>query len=251
MQHYGLANVWEQGDTITRAILIVLFAMSVLSWVVIVVNLWRIVQLTHLIERAATPFWQAGSFEAGVQGLVDARPSPERNPLLALALSGREAAAHHRDTHAELRERIGISEWITRCLKDTLDECIARMQGGLAMLASIGSTAPFVGLFGTVWGIYHALITIGESGQASLDHVAGPVGESLIMTAFGLFVAIPAVLGYNALTRANRALVRKLNRFAHDLHAWLVAGAQPTSRSPVVKLERRNDAAGEGAIEWQ
>jgi biopolymer transport protein ExbB len=251
MPHYGLANVWEQGDTITRAILVVLFVMSVLSWVVIVVKLWRIARLAHLVDRAAAPFWQAGSFEAGVQGLVEAGTAPERNPLLALALAGREAAAHHRDTHAQLHERIGVSEWITRCLKDTLDECIAHMQGGLAMLASIGSTAPFVGLFGTVWGIYHALVTIGETGQASLDHVAGPVGESLIMTAFGLFVAIPAVLGYNALTRANRALVRKLNRFAHDLHAYLVAGAQPASRSPAMPVERHGGATGEGAVEWQ
>jgi len=251
MQHYGLANVWEQGDSITRAILIVLFAMSVLSWVVIVVKLWRIVQLNRLVNRAAAPFWQAGSFEAGVQGLADARTSPERNPLLALALAGREAATHHRDTHAQLRERIGVSEWITRCLKDTLDECVTHMQGGLAMLASIGSTAPFVGLFGTVWGIYHALIMIGATGQASIDHVAGPVGESLIMTAFGLFVAIPAVLGYNALTRANRALVRKLNRFAHDLHAYFVAGAQPASRGKATTPERHNGAASEGAVEWQ
>ena len=100
-----------------------------------------------------------------------------------------------------------VSDWITRCLKDTMDEGVGRMQAGLAILASIGSTAPFVGLFGTVWGIYHALLAIGATGQTSIDQVAGPVGESLIMTAFGLFVAIPAVLGYNALTRANKSIV--------------------------------------------
>jgi biopolymer transport protein ExbB len=102
------------------------------------------------------------------------------------------------------------------------------MQGGLAVLASIGSTAPFVGLFGTVWGIYHALLTIGATGQTSIDAVAGPVGEALIMTAAGLFVAIPAVLGYNALTRANKAIVTKLNRFAHGLHGFFVTGARVT-----------------------
>ena len=122
-----------------------------------------------------------------------------------------------------------VSDWITRCLKDTMDEGVGRMQAGLAILASIGSTAPFVGLFGTVWGIYHALLTIGATGQTSIDQVAGPVGESLIMTAFGLFVAIPAVLGYNALTRSNKSIVTKLNRFAHGLHAFFVTGSKLSS----------------------
>jgi biopolymer transport protein ExbB len=112
-----------------------------------------------------------------------------------------------------------------------MDEGISRMQAGLAILASIGSTAPFVGLFGTVWGIYHALLAIGATGQTSIDQVAGPVGESLIMTAFGLFVAIPAVLGYNALTRANKGVVSKLRRFAHGLHAYFVTGARLASSS--------------------
>jgi biopolymer transport protein ExbD len=125
-----------------------------------------------------------------------------------------------------------VSDWVTRCLKDTMDEGISRMQAGLAILASIGSTAPFVGLFGTVWGIYHALLAIGATGQTSIDQVAGPVGESLIMTAFGLFVAIPAVLGYNALTRANKGIASKLRRFAHGLHAYFVTGARLASSSP-------------------
>lgn len=124
-----------------------------------------------------------------------------------------------------------VSDWVTRCLKDTMDEGISRMQSGLAILASVGSTAPFVGLFGTVWGIYHALLAIGATGQTSIDQVAGPVGESLIMTAFGLFVAIPAVLGYNALTRANKGVVSKLRRFAHGLHAYFVTGASLASSS--------------------
>ncbi len=127
-----------------------------------------------------------------------------------------------------------VSDWITRCLKDTMDEGVGRMQAGLTILTSIGSTSLFVGLFGTVWGIYHVLLTIGATGQTSIDQVAGPVGESLIMTAFGLFVAIPAVLGYNALTRANKSIVTKLNRFAHGL-AFFVTGAKLNSSAKRTK----------------
>ena len=121
-----------------------------------------------------------------------------------------------------------MSDWVTRCLRNGINEFTARMQSGLAILASVGSTAPFVGLFGTVWGIYHALIVIGTTGQASIDKVAGPIGEALIMTAFGLAVAIPAVLGYNAIVRGNKGVLGALNSFAHDLHAFFVTGARLT-----------------------
>ena len=122
-----------------------------------------------------------------------------------------------------------MSDWIERCLRRTLDDHVAKAQSGLTVLASIASTAPFVGLFGTVWGIYHALLGIGAAGQVSIDQVAGPIGEALIMTALGLLVAIPAVLGYNALVRGNKAILHKLNRFAHDLHAYFVTGARVSS----------------------
>jgi biopolymer transport protein ExbB len=122
-----------------------------------------------------------------------------------------------------------MSDWVTRSLRQTLDEFTAGLQSGMAVLASVGSTAPFVGLFGTVWGIYHALLSIGMAGQATIDKVAGPVGEALVMTALGLAVAIPAVLGYNALVRGNKGLLHKLNRFAHDLHAYFVTGARVSS----------------------
>ncbi len=121
---------------------------------------------------------------------------------------------------------IGTSEWITESLKRTADSIIGRMQAGLPVLASVGSTAPFVGLFGTVWGIYHALIAISASGSASIEKVAGPVGEALIMTAIGLFVAVPAVLGYNVLLRRNKNLQEAVSHFTHELHAYLISGAK-------------------------
>jgi biopolymer transport protein ExbB len=226
MQNYGIAHVWEQGDFVTRSIALALLIMSVLSWCAIVVKGWNIVRLKRLTKNAEAAFWHSDNFAEGVQRLGD--DNRDDNPFLALALSGQEAAEHHHQTQPHLHDRMDVSDWITRCLKDTMDDAVAKMQGGLAVLASIGSTAPFVGLFGTVWGIYHALMKIGATGQTSIDAVAGPVGEALIMTAFGLFVAIPAVLGYNALTRANKAIVTKLNRFAHGLHAYFVTGARLT-----------------------
>ncbi|RZF24962.1 MotA/TolQ/ExbB proton channel family protein [Paraburkholderia sp. UYCP14C] len=229
MQNYGLAHVWAQGDFVTRSIALALLIMSVMSWSVIVVKGWNVMRLKRLTKNAEQAFWHSDDLADGVKKLGGGASTPHDNPFLALALSGQEAADHHHQTQPHLHDRMDVSDWITRCLKDTMDESVARMQSGLAILASIGSTAPFVGLFGTVWGIYHALLAIGASGQSSIDQVAGPVGEALIMTAFGLFVAIPAVLGYNALTRANKAIVAKLSRFAHGLHAFFVTGARLSS----------------------
>ena len=159
------------------------------------------------------------------EGLLKLGPKSE-NPFRELAEEGREAVAHHRNTKAHLHDSLDVSDWVTRCLRNSIDNTTARLQSGLAVLASVGSTAPFVGLFGTVWGIYHALLSIGVAGQATIDKVAGPIGEALIMTALGLAVAIPAVLGYNALVRGNKSILGKLNSFAHDLHAYFVTGAR-------------------------
>ncbi|WP_144109542.1 MotA/TolQ/ExbB proton channel family protein [Paraburkholderia sp. BCC1886] len=233
MQDYGVENVWSQGDFVTRGILLLLLVMSVLSWTVIVLKAMDVMRMRRLTRRAERLFWHSDNFAEGLDKLGGhaAAPVAARNPFAALAVSGREAADHHLLTQPHLHDRLNVSDWIARCLGDTLDDTVANLQRGLAVLASIGSTAPFVGLFGTVWGIYHALLAIGAAGQTSIDHVAGPVGESLIMTACGLFVAIPAVLGYNALTRANHGIVTKLNRFAHGLHAYFVTGAQLSSRT--------------------
>jgi biopolymer transport protein ExbB len=229
MQSYGLANIWAQGDLITRGIAIALLAMSILTWTVIAVKGWNLARLGRLTKHAEREFWHSDDFAGGIDKLSEALPAPSDNPFLALALSGQEAADHHQRTRPHLHDRLDVSDWITRCLKDTMDDGVARMQRGLAVLASIGSTAPFVGLFGTVWGIYHALIGIGSSGQVSIDQIAGPIGEALIMTAFGLVVAIPAVLGYNVLTRSNKAIIGRLRRFAHGLHAYFVTGAHLAS----------------------
>lgn len=221
MEEYGFSHVWAQGDFVTRAIVVVLLVMSILSWTVIVVKSWHLLRLKRITRNAEQEFWHSENFSAGLQKLGNVSD----NPFSSLALAGQEAAEHHRHSQPQLHDRLDISDWITRCLKDSVDQSVTRMQSGLAVLASIGSTAPFVGLFGTVWGIYHALLAIGASGQTTIDKVAGPVGEALIMTAFGLFVAIPAVLGYNALTRANKTVLTKLNRFAHSLHGFFVTGA--------------------------
>ncbi|MEX3980789.1 MotA/TolQ/ExbB proton channel family protein [Paraburkholderia sp. EG287A] len=231
MQNYGISHFLAAGDFVSRGIALALLVMSVLSWSVIIVKGWNVIRLKKLARDIDQTIAQLDDFTDRALQSESRASTARENPFLALALAGKEAAVHHRSTQPLLRERMDVSDWITRCLKDTMDESVAQMQGGLSILASIGSTAPFVGLLGTVWGIYHAMLAVGATGESSIDQVAGPVGEALIMTAFGLFVAIPAVLGYNALTRANKSLAGKLRRFAHRLHAYFVTGS---SLSPAV-----------------
>lgn len=220
---FGIAHVWAQGDFVTRGVAILLLLMSVASWVVIIVKALGLMKYKKYANESKD-FWHSEDFGSGLTKLG----SDPANPFRYLALEGREAIAHHRKTSAHLPDTLDVSDWVTRCLRNGINEFTSRMQAGLAILASVGSTAPFVGLFGTVWGIYHALIVIGTSGQASIDKVAGPIGEALIMTAFGLAVAIPAVLGYNAIVRGNKGVLNTLNSFAHDLHAYFVTGARLT-----------------------
>ncbi|MCX7256992.1 MAG: MotA/TolQ/ExbB proton channel family protein [Polaromonas sp.] len=213
---FGLAHVWSQGDIVTKSVAVLLLLMSLASWMVI---LTKALNLRRLAAQASATesFWHSADFADG------------------LARFGADPDILHKDGHngsppqRQLHDSLDVSDWVTRCLRNAIDDITANMQSGLAVLASVGSTAPFVGLFGTVWGIYHALLAIGLNGQASIDKVAGPVGESLIMTALGLAVAIPAVLGYNALVRGNKSMIGKLNRFAHDLHAYFVTGARVSS----------------------
>ncbi len=232
---FGLVHLWQQGDWVTKAVALLLLGMSVASWMVIIVKALDLRRWTVQARRTEA-FWHSADFADGLAKLG----SEPGNPFRALAMEGREASAHHH-AQPQLHDSLDVSEWLSRSLRNAIDESTARLQGGLAVLASVGSTAPFIGLFGTVWGIYHALLAVSTAGAATIDKVAGPIGESLVMTALGLAVAIPAVLGYNALVRGNKATLMKLNRFAHDLHAYFITGARvgatgaPTKVVPMKK----------------
>lgn len=220
-ESFGMAQVWAQGDFITRFLFIFLVGMSVVSWVVIVlkaIDVWKHKQSALGSEQ----FWHTTSLAEGL-AVLGQRPD---NMFHTLAQVGQEATEHHQAAQKQLHDRLDVSDWVTRSLRNSIDDHTSRLQNGLAILASIGSTAPFVGLFGTVWGIYHALVSIGVNGNASIEAVAGPIGKTLIMTALGLAVAIPAVLGYNGLLRGNKFIIARMNRFAHDLHAYYVTGAR-------------------------
>ena len=222
---YGISSIWSQGDAVIKSVAIILLLMSITSWFVIVLRTWGLVRLRKP-NHALSDFWHAQSFGEGLHVLGTERID---NPYRHLAEEGQAALDHHQNHKTDLHGNLPLSDWLTACLKDSIDQSTDRLQRGLSVLASVGSVAPFVGLFGTVWGIYHALVSIGLNGSASIDKIAGPVGEALIMTAFGLVVAIPAVLGYNAINRGNRTVSNKLNRFAHQLHAYFLTGAPPAS----------------------
>ncbi len=221
----GLLHFWAQADVVIRVTAYVLLAMSVASWFLILWKAWAWLRVRRA-SRALEQFWSASSIDAAI---ADLKPRDRENIFVPVAIGGARASVHGA-ADGTLASQTDRSELITRALRQRINEAAGRLESGLTMLASIGSTAPFVGLFGTVWGIYHALLNIASSGQIAIDKVAGPVGEALIMTAFGLAVAIPAVLAYNALTRVNRLVLSQLDGFAHDLHAFLTMGARvPTA----------------------
>ena len=214
---YGLAQLWAQGDFVARGTLIILALMSLYSWVIILTKLWEQQRLLRQAKEASRDFWTVNSLNEGLEKLTG-----KGNVFRAMVESGIKASEHH---EGKLTEQVPLAEWISGKLQQNVDRMTNEVQGGLSFLASVGSTAPFVGLFGTVWGIYHALIAIGVAGQASIDKVAGPVGEALIMTAIGLAVAVPAVLGYNWLLRRNKAILDQFRYFTNDLYATLVSGS--------------------------
>jgi biopolymer transport protein ExbB len=218
---YGLGALIAQGNIVSRSILAILLIMSLMTWFIMITKYFD--QRRQRLQgiEAEKEFWSATSLTDAIAHLKGGS-----NPFRALAETGKQAYEYHEVNKSRLSGAISTSDWITDSLQRTADAVISRMQSGLPVLASVGATAPFVGLLGTVIGIYNALIAIGVAGQASIDKVAGPVGEALIMTAFGLAVAVPAVLGYNILLRRNKAVQERVSHFTHELHAYLISGVK-------------------------
>jgi biopolymer transport protein ExbB len=214
---YGLEALWKGSDWITKAVLLILLVMSVGSWYIMIVKVLEQGKMKRQAKATNKHFWTAGSVKQGADKLA------ERSPFRFIAEAGLEASKKH----GGLLEHVDLNNWVTMSIQRAIDRIQSRLQDGLAFLASVGSVAPFVGLFGTVWGIYPALTAIGVAGQASIDKVAGPVGEALIMTAIGLAVAVPAVLGYNWLVRRNKNVMDEVRAFGSDLHSVILSSARP------------------------
>ena len=212
---YGLSALWAQGDIVAKGTLLILVLMSMGSWYVIITKFFEQSKAAKFAKAAQDSFWSAASLRQGADGLA------EDSPFRFIAEKGLESA----NKHTGLLGAVDFNTWSSQSIQRAIGNVQSRMQDGLAVLATVGSTSPFVGLFGTVWGIYDALVKCGMSGQASIDKVAGPVGESLIMTAIGLAVAVPAVLGYNWLVRRNKAIMEDVNAFGSDLHSVLLASS--------------------------
>lgn len=212
---YGLGALWAQGDMVAKGTLMILAFMSMGSWYYLITKLVEQRRQFHQFNRVLKLFVPTATLRDGIAAL------PRNNTYRIIAENGEEAVVQF---EKGLSKEITLSEWTTAALNRAVEGLTSKLHGGLAFLATVGSTAPFVGLFGTVWGIYHALVAIGVSGQASIDKVAGPVGESLIMTAIGLAVAVPAVLGYNLLTRRNKAIAGCARRFATEVQFRILTG---------------------------
>jgi biopolymer transport protein ExbB len=235
---YGLAALWAGGDIIARSVLILLLIMSLASWYVMLTKLWDQRKLRKSARVVEKQFWTAPSVKDGVDRLK------KGDDFRGIAEDGLRAASHH---DGRLTDRIDLNEWITMSLQRSTDGVNSQLNKGLGLLATVGSTAPFVGLFGTVWGILNALVGIGIAGQASIDKVAGPVGEALIMTAIGLFVAVPAVMGYNWLLGRNKLLQDALRNFASDLQAYLVGGVRVGAEGSASGMGGARPAAAKAA----
>lgn len=221
---FGFTAFIEQADEVSMGVLIILLAMSLSSWYVIFTKLWDQARIRKSYKEVEKGFWTAGNLRDGMAKLTG-----KDNAFRMLAEDGIRAAQHH---EGRLTDQIPLHEWITVSLFRSAESINNRLSNGMAILATTGSVSPFVGLFGTVWGIYNALIKIGMSGDPSIDKIAGPIGEALIMTAIGLFVAVPAVMGYNWLLRRNKDIQEKVKYFSADLHAYLVSGARVDAQGP-------------------
>ncbi|HEX7340982.1 MAG TPA: MotA/TolQ/ExbB proton channel family protein [Rhodanobacteraceae bacterium] len=224
LSQMGFNNFIHHMATLDWVVFIALCIMSLMSWYFIIANFIRNAMVRSRAEKVIRAFWDAGSAQDSIRAMEE---QPKGEPFSKIALDCASAAAHHqRSDSGRLAESLDRSEFIDRALRQSIARESVRLEGGLTVLATVGSAAVFVGLLGTVWGIYHALIGIGASGQASITAVAGPVGEALIMTAFGLFTAIPAVLAYNFYVRSNRITFARFDEFAHDLHDFFATGSR-------------------------
>ena len=219
---YGLGALWKNGDFVARFVLILLVIMSMGSWYIMITKFFEQFRANRRAKSADEQLWTAPSLVEGAK-LLD-----EASPFRFIAETAIEAGEHHDEA---LLEAVDRNTWIDNSVERAITNVSNRLQDGLAFLGTVGSTAPFVGLFGTVWGIYHALTAIGIAGQASIDKVAGPVGEALIMTAIGLAVAVPAVLGYNFLVRRNKSVMERVRNFGAQLHTVLLAGSMRSARA--------------------
>ena len=226
MKSMGFDHLIHNFDFLGWIVFVVLTVMSFASWYFIIANAIRNAMVRGRADKVINGFWANGSTQDAIREL-EAQPKGE--PFSKIALDAASAVAHHQQASAgggRLAESLSRSEFIDRALRQAVARESLRLEGGLTLLATVGSSAPFIGLLGTVWGIYHALISISASGNASMEAVAGPVGEALIMTAFGLFTAIPAVLAYNFFNRSNRLIYARFDEFAHDLHDYFATGAR-------------------------
>ena len=237
LKQMGFDHLIHNFDFLGWIVFVVLVAMSVLSWYFIVANFIRNSMVRARADKVIQGFWNTSSTQEAIRVLEE---QPKGEPFSKIALDAAQAAAHHqRNEGSRLVEALNRSEFIDRSLRQAVARESLRLEGGMTVLATVGSSAPFVGLLGTVWGIYHALIKIAASGNASMEAVAGPVGEALIMTAFGLFVAIPAVLAYNFFVRQNRVIYARFDEFAHDLHDFFATGSRVDSSAAPVAAARK------------
>ena len=209
---------------VSWVVLITLLIMSALAWYWTIINFIKSMRLKGQAERVTGTFWDTANAQDAIRLMEE---QPRNEPFSKIALDAAQAAAHHqRSEGSKLAESLNRSEFVDRALRQAVTRESSKLQAGMTVLATVGATAPFVGLLGTVWGIYGALIRIGATGQASIDAVAGPVGEALIMTAIGLFVAIPAVFAYNFFSKINSSTIAKFDTFAHDLHDFFATGSR-------------------------
>jgi len=224
LQQMGFDHLIQGFDAVGWVVFITLSVMSVMSWYWIIINFIKNMRLCGRAERVVSTFWETSNAQDAIRFMEE---QPKSEPFSKIALDAAQAAAHHqRHDGSRLAESLNRSEFVDRALRQAVTRESLGLEDGLTVLATVGSAAPFVGLLGTVWGIYHALIKIGSSGDASISAVAGPVGEALIMTAIGLFAAIPALLAYNAFVRFNRITNNQFDTFAHDLHDFFATGAR-------------------------